>query len=456
MSKIHQYDLMPYMASYLDIHMLFPLLDFAREIEMYETNILIIEKMKVIRQTNMLELLEDEYNKYHNILLTNDINEYQLLLPQLEKRKEEIFYELDNPCMEVKRVIEFFANQQLIDQLESQQQLTIEYISLHYDITIDSLDQYYKYSKFKYDCGMYNEIEKMLSNYLKVSQITNNPNTLGALWGRLACLILTAKWDDALIAFKAVKEAIDSRTITSIDQLRLRTWLLHWALFIFINQDSGIELLIDLFMEKSYLQTIENLCPWLLRYYAAAIILSPIRRRSHLREVLLQISLTSYLYSDSITLFLVSLFENFDFDEAQNKLIECQELIKYDFFLQIFMKRFIKESRVLICEMYCTINRRIDLHMLAEKLQFTEEEAERWMVDMIRGNNVSEGGSTLDAKIDSAAKQVVMPTPAKYAYANIAEKTRELTSRSEALSMNFQKILPDQVLFNKHRYQNSH
>ena len=66
--------------------------------------------------------------------------------------------------------------------------------------------------------------------------------------------------------------------------------------------------------------------------------------------------------------------------------------------------KFMHEARVMICEMYCTINRRVDLHMLAEKLQMTEEEAEKWMVEMVR--NSAAGSNTADAKIDSSAKQV--------------------------------------------------
>ena len=58
----------------------------------------------------------------------------------------------------------------------------------------------------------------------------------------------------------------------------------------------------------------------------------------------------------------------------------------------------------MICEMYCTINRRVDLTMLSEKLQLNEEESERWMVDMVR--NSAPGSTTVDAKIDSSAKQV--------------------------------------------------
>ena len=71
---------------------------------------------------------------------------------------------------------------------------------------------------------------------------------------------------------------------------------------------------------------------------------------------------------------------------------------------QIFIDKFMHEARVMICEMYCTINRRVDLHMLAEKLQMSEEESEKWMVEMVR--NSSAGSTTMDAKIDSSAKQV--------------------------------------------------
>ena len=442
---------------------------------MYDAKVITKEKIKVIKQTNMLELLEEEYLKFPE---DNEFKaEYDELLKTLEVKKDELFDKIDNPSESVAKVIAFFENENLIQTLSSTQSLTIENISLNHNITIEMLDEYYKYSKFKYDCGLY-EVEKMLLNYLSVSQ-SYNPNILGALWGRLACLILMAKWDLALIAFNSVKEAIENRNISSVEQLRLRAWLLHWALFIFINQDNGIESLIDLYNEKYYLQTIENLCPWLIRYYAVAIILSPIRRRTHLREILIEINNISYQYSDPITLFLQSLFQNFDFDEAQLKLIECYELIKTDFFLQIYVSKFIIESRILICEMYCTINHRIDLNMLSTKLQLTLDETERWMVDMIRiesntnttstnnshtntithsnnsnnNNQISNHNNTLlfDAKINSAAKQIIMTPPTKSGFQSIAEKTRELTTRSETLNNNLQKILPDQLNFINHK-----
>jgi PCI domain len=73
-------------------------------------------------------------------------------------------------------------------------------------------------------------------------------------------------------------------------------------------------------------------------------------------------------------------------------------------YLEITLDKFMHEARVMICEMYCTINRRVDLNMLADKLQMSEEESEKWMVEMVR--NAGPGSNTLDAKIDSSAKQV--------------------------------------------------
>jgi hypothetical protein len=88
-------------------------------------------------------------------------------------------------------------------------------------------------------------------------------------------------------------------------------------------------------------QTLENLCPWLLRYYGAAVILSPNKRHTKLRDLLGEISAMSYLYQDPITLFLGSLFDQFDFDEAQIKLRECQELVSFLFYCRRFACAFI-------------------------------------------------------------------------------------------------------------------
>lgn len=301
---------------------------------------------------------------------------------------------------------------------------------------------------------MYCDAEEMLGNFLSVAQ-AQTTSVLGALWGRLACRILQAKWDESLTDINAVKDAIESRSIAPMDQLRQRAWLMHWGLLVFLNQRDGFDALYHFFSEKIYLQTIENVCPWLLRYYTCAAILSS-HRRAVMMDVLNEILATSYLHSDPMTQFVESVYERFDFEEAQQRLSECLILMKNDFFLQIYADKFLHEARLLLCEVYCAINRRVNMVTLAEKLQLSEDEAERWMVEMVRGavqSNAQEGSTTdsssaavttLNARIDSSGKQVLMAPPPKMVHQKVADRTRDLTVRAGILNSNLENLMNEQ------------
>lgn len=64
--------------------------------------------------------------------------------------------------------------------------------------------------------------------------------------------------------------------------------------------------------------------------------------------------------------------------------------------------------------------------MLAEKLNMKSEEAECWIVNLIRN-------ARLDAKIDSKLGHVVMGTQPTSPYQQLIEKMDSLSVRSEAL-----------------------
>ena len=444
MESYRKFDLTSSMAQFLDVHMVYPLLDNLRELELYEFTEITLEKINIVSPTNMLELLEDEYKLLPagHPIKTDYVNKKTLI----EERKDAIYFKIDNEPAGSIKVANFFSNDSLISELKNNANLTLDYINSNYGITHDDIEEFYKYSRFKYECGMYTDAEGMLGNYLSINQQQNN-SVLGALWGRLACRILQAKWDESLTDLPAVKEAIESRSISPIDQIRQRAWLMHWGLFVYMNHRDGTDALVDFFAEKSYLQALENLCPWLLRYFTVAVILSH-RRRNILADVLKEIQSMKYQYSDPITEFLECLYDQFDFDEAQSRLKDCQALIRNDFFLQSFAEKFTHEARLLICEIYCTINRRVDLVMLSEKLELSEEEAEKWMVDMVRN---SATGSSVDAKIDSSGKQVIMSVPMRNAHQQVVEKTRDLTVRSSLLCSNLESTLNDQAFYVKNR-----
>ena len=69
-----------------------------------------------------------------------------------------------------------------------------------------------------------------------------------------------------------------------------------------------------------------------------------------------------------------------------------------------------------------------------KKLAMNQEEAERWIVDLIRN-------ADLDAKIDSEEGCVVMGGSVQSIYEIVMERTRDLNVRSATLTQNLNNIL---------------
>lgn len=132
-------------------------------------------------------------------------------------------------------------------------------------------------------------------------------NYLNVLWGKLASEILVQNWETALEDVNKLREYIDSNVIgNSLQILQQRTWLIHWSLFVFFNHVKGRDLIIEMFLYRpqyvyicfraikkrvtfdqtlkimyyfySYLNAIQTMCPHILRYLAAAVIVNRSRR----------------------------------------------------------------------------------------------------------------------------------------------------------------------------------
>lgn len=70
--------------------------------------------------------------------------------------------------------------------------------------------------------------------------------------------------------------------------------------------------------------------------------------------------------------------------------------------------------------------------MVAEKLSMTPDDAEKWIVNLIRGAH-------LDAKIDSRLGHVFMGTQAVSPYQQLIEKTKALSIRCRMLLSTIEK-----------------
>lgn len=74
-----------------------------------------------------------------------------------------------------------------------------------------------------------------------------------------------------------------------------------------------------------YLNAIQTNAPHLLRYLATAFIVNK-RRRPQFKDFIKVIQQEQHSFKDPITEFLACIYVNYDFDGAQKKMRECEEV----------------------------------------------------------------------------------------------------------------------------------
>lgn len=312
------------------------------------------------------------------------------------------------------------------DTMKDSKQL-MNVLQQEFNFDADIIDSVYKLAKYLYECGNYLDSISYLYICLMAMQPTDK-NYLNVLWGKLAAEILTLNWGTALDDLNRLRDYIDNHNFTNIQVLQQRTWLIHWSVLVFFNHAKGRDLIIEMFLYKPlYLNAIQTMCPHILRYLATAVIINRSRRNA-LKDLIKVIQQESYTYKDPITEFLEHLYVNFDFEGARMKLHECQTVILNDFFIIGCLNEFVENARLMIFETFCRIHQCITIGMLADKLNMKTDEAECWIVNLIRN-------ARLDAKIDSKLGHVVMGTQPLSPYQQLVEKIDSLSVRSEALTV---------------------
>lgn len=189
------------------------------------------------------------------------------------------------------------------------------------------------------------------------------------LWGSFVSSFFSQDMKEAQDIFFALKNYIENANFSPMQALQNRTWLIHWGLFIFFNVEHGRDYLVDLFLDaknakqsqnNAYLNAIQTSCPHILRYLTAAVITHR-QRRIYMKELVRLIQQESYNYRDPITEFVECLYVNFDFDGAQQKLRDCEVVLRIDFFLTSCIDEFIENARLFIFEIFCQIHECISI-----------------------------------------------------------------------------------------------
>ncbi|KAG6383782.1 hypothetical protein SASPL_156449 [Salvia splendens] len=380
-----KFDLTPRIAPNLDRHLVFPLLEFLQERGLYPEEDILKAKIELLNHTNMVDYAMD----IHKSLYRSDD------VPQdMIDRRAEVVGRLKVLEDGAAPLIGFLQNPQAVQELRADKQYNLQMLNERYQIGPEQIDALYDYAKFQFECGNYSGAADYLHQYRALC--TNNDKSLSALWGKLAAEVLMQNWDIALEELNHLKEIIDSKVV--------------W-----------------------YLSAIQTNAPHLLRYLATAFIVNK-RRRPQFKEFIKVIQPEQYSHDDPITEFLACIYVNYDFDGAQKKMRECEEAILNDPFLGKRIEEgnfttvplrdeFLENARLFIFETYCRIHQRIDMGVLAEKLNLNYEEAERWIVNLIRT-------SKLEARIDSKLGTIIMEPNDTNVYEQLINHTTALSNRT--------------------------
>jgi translation initiation factor 3 subunit E len=290
----------------------------------------------------------------------------------------------------------------------------------------------YDYGMLQYGCGAYQDASELLYRFRVLS--TDNDKVSYATWGRLACEILSMSWESAMEELQKVREGIDTKLANNpLAQLQHRTSLIHWALFPLFNYPEAREPLLELLFSAPYINSIQANCPWILRYLTVAVITNRGRAKNvgvqqkQMKDIVRIVKQEAYEYQDPVTRFVHALCIDFDFEEAQNQLVIAEEILRSDFFLVAHADSFVDSARHLIFESYCKIHARISLKDLSARLGLNADDAEKWIVNLIRDTR-------LDAKIDYKEATVVMNHPPSSVYQQVIERTKGGFFRTQVLS----------------------
>ncbi|KAK5017464.1 eukaryotic translation initiation factor 3 subunit E [Cryomyces antarcticus] len=418
-----EYSLLPKLIPHLDRHLVFPLLQFLEDQEAEPASETTKAKFELMKHTNMTDFVGQLYA---------DINGLSERPQEYVKKREEVLQRRELFEQETSKIQELLADAEVTNNLRSDKVANFNYLKEQHGVSTEMMDMLYDYGQFQYSCGDYSSAATLLFQFRFLS--TNTDKVDAATWGKFAAEILSTEWEAALEELNTIKDSIDARLFNKpLQQLQQRTWLIHWSLFPFFNHEPAREKLTELFFSPTYINTIQTACPWILRYLAAAVITNRNRSRNigayhkQLKDLIRIIKQEGYEYNDPLTDFVKALYVDFDFEEAQKKLGEAEEILRSDFFLVAAADAFVDSARHLISESYCKIHQRIDIKDLSTRLNLSQDEGEKWIVNLIRDTRV-------DAKIDYKEGTVVMNHPPQSVYQQVIERTKGGFFRTQVLS----------------------
>jgi len=421
--ELAKYDLTQKLTPFLDKHLIFPILHFLKELDIYKAEDLARAEIQLLSDTNMIDFAADKYEE-----LGEEVPE------SLNEKRTQVLEKLQTARDNEIRLLETLEDEESVKRMQTMKSM-LE-ICDNFDVTQAQIDGLVSYAKLQFECGNYSLSSELLKHYRVIVEKESDRMTskmgISCLWGSIASCLLNQRYEDASEHIHSLNELLDTTKMPKKEVLMQKTWLLHWSLTALFNSDNVPTKVLEIFLHEKSLSVMSLSCPWLFRYVSACLILHK-RLRPTIKEIVWIIQQeTEQCSNDPINRFLSALYVDLDFDKAQEELLQCRYVCKADAFLAKHWKDFEENARLQIFETYCRIHQCINIDMIASKINMTPQEAELWIVKLIQN-------AKLDARIDAERGTVVMSKEPPSIYHQVIEKTKNLSFRSTMLLSNLEK-----------------
>ncbi|KAJ2990974.1 Eukaryotic translation initiation factor 3 subunit E [Globomyces sp. JEL0801] len=398
-------DLTTKISAFLEPQMLLSILDFQANNSDFQKNDVLKQKLEVLKTTHLLELR----NQVHKQLNSKD-------LPNLKELQKELSSKKKDWDIKFEKISKFIQNPNTLQQIKQNP------IAFKQSIDPSILTDLYDYALFQYSVGEYKVTSEALYHYRILSNDTKQ--IFSSLWGKIASEILLKNWDVAFEDLYILKDLLDSSSEDQKVLVHNRSWLLHWSLVIFFNHPKGKDAFLDLCLLPNYLNAIQTVCPWILRYVTAAMIMSSKKYRYQLKDLIVILSQEIHQYCDPLINLIQSLAINFDFNEAIKNLKDCVEFVKKDYYLVKDSEPLLESCRVYFFEHYCRIHQTVTLDNLAKLLILPSKNMESWV-------NKAVQETRLEVRISKGSVERVFTSHT--VFRQIQDKTKPLNQKSQQI-----------------------
>lgn len=458
-----EYDLLHRVSEFLDLHMIFPLMQHAQD-------------------------LQSVYNPADLSRAKSELVEFTQLDPKSAEQKQALAKELAELEAQAKPLLALSGD--ALAELRASKRLTLASLqSAPHSVSPPALDAFFRLGKLQHEMGKYVESTATLGLYREITQGSSGgassdevaERSFDALWGKLAgeiAQLVSGKKNDE-VAVQALQdlrelskllEARDSnplRQVNNLEQLQFRRWMLHWSLFVFFHQDNKVGLVEFMLGDAAALMrakssqssastgpsssssalaqghlrnrnVLENHCPWLLRYVVAAHLVNKNRKSSTTKDLVLLVEQEAHFYSDPLCELFLVLSSQFDMERALVLVKRCEQVFQVDYFLCKWKTELMVNIRALIMEMHCKLSAKVDVNQLCVKLGGSEEEAVQFAQDFCnRPKPSSAGGAAATAataaRLDAESHKLVMATSQAPVWQVCGDRVKDLLARSNNL-----------------------